>query len=169
MLIHNRRKRNEWLEDQQAKSAVLLEEARIAASKGKADHDQILLLNRERAAQDAEAARKAKKSIFTRAKEALLGGAPQEEQQGGRIMSEVRALQSSVAAGSSNARTPARPAGFLDDVNLAGPPKATTLTSDQTPLPSAALQGGPLDRRAAADSATVANASRSWWNKMTGR
>ena len=60
MLIHNRRKRNEWLEEQQRKSAIALEEARQAANTGTANEDQILLLNRERAAAQAEAERKIK-------------------------------------------------------------------------------------------------------------
>ncbi|KAG8626257.1 hypothetical protein KVT40_005202 [Elsinoe batatas] len=113
MLIHNRRKRKEWLQEQQEKSAKLLEEARTAAARGIANDDQILLLNRERAAQEAEAERKAKKGIFSRAKEGVFGGLEKEEQQGGRIMAEVRATQQRPPA----TRPAEEESGFLEDIS----------------------------------------------------
>lgn len=57
MIMHNRRKRNEWLAGKQDETARLTAEARQAFADGSADPDQMLLLNRERAANEAEARR----------------------------------------------------------------------------------------------------------------
>ena len=64
MIIYNRRKRNAFYAEQHLLLQQRLAEAREAAAKGIADEDQILLLNRERAAEDAETARKARKGVL---------------------------------------------------------------------------------------------------------
>ena len=64
MILYNRRKRNLFYAEQQTLLQQRLAEAREAAGKGIADEDQILLLNRERAAEEAEAAKKAKKGMW---------------------------------------------------------------------------------------------------------
>jgi predicted TIM-barrel fold metal-dependent hydrolase len=58
MLLHNRRRRNEWMAEQRAKSARDLIEAVEARERGEATEDQLLLINRERAAREAEEAKK---------------------------------------------------------------------------------------------------------------
>ena len=64
MIIYNRRKRKLYFEEQHRLLQQRLVEARAAFAKGIADEDQMLVLNRERAAEEAEAARKAKKGIW---------------------------------------------------------------------------------------------------------
>lgn len=65
MILYNRRKRNLFYAEQQTLLQQRLTEAREAAAMGIADEDQILLLNRERAAEEAEAAKKAKKGTWS--------------------------------------------------------------------------------------------------------
>lgn len=64
MVIYNRRKRNSFYAEQHLLLQQRLAEAREATVKGIADEDQILLLNRERAAEEAETARKARKGVM---------------------------------------------------------------------------------------------------------
>ena len=64
MIIYNRRKRKEFFAEQHKLLQEKLVEAQEAAAKGTADEDQMLLINRERAAEEAEKARKAKKSAW---------------------------------------------------------------------------------------------------------
>ena len=64
MVIHNRRKRRSFYEEQFMLLQQRLVEAKAAEVSGTADEDQMLLLNRERAADEAEAARKARKGIW---------------------------------------------------------------------------------------------------------
>ncbi|MCJ1415287.1 hypothetical protein MMC32_001619 [Xylographa parallela] len=68
MIVYNRRKRKSFFAEQHMLLEQRLAEARQAAANGTADDDQMLLINRERAADEAEEARKARKgplSIFT--------------------------------------------------------------------------------------------------------
>jgi hypothetical protein len=71
MIMHNRRKRKEWYAEQHTKLQHRLAEARAAAELGKADEDQILVINQERARQEAAEARKNKKGLFRRASDAI--------------------------------------------------------------------------------------------------
>ncbi|KAL9119773.1 MAG: hypothetical protein Q9187_003668 [Circinaria calcarea] len=64
MVIYNRRKRNAFYAEQHLLLQQRLAEAREAAARGIADEDQILLLNRQRAAEEAETARKARKGVL---------------------------------------------------------------------------------------------------------
>ncbi|TKX26270.1 hypothetical protein C1H76_1231 [Elsinoe australis] len=165
MLIHNRRKRKEWLEEQQHKSAKMLEEARAAAERGVANDDQILLLNRERAAQEAEAERKANKGIFKRAKETVFGGLEKEEEKGGKIMAEVRAAQQQTPMTQT---LESQASGFLEDVN-AGAQKAVTKVKESIQQPTHASVGGPLDRQAQASIDAITTQSKGWFSWVTGR
>lgn len=166
MLIHNRRKRKEWLEEQQRKSAIALEEAREAAALGRANDDQILLLNRERAAQEAEATRKANKGIFTRTKEAIVGGTPEVEEKGGRIMAEVRAAQQKASTTTSAASQQA--SGVIEDVN-SGVSTAVAKAKEAIAPQVTSLTGGPLDRQAQASTDAITGRSRNLYSWITGR
>ena len=64
MIIYNRRKRKVFFEEQHMLLQQRLAEARVAAAHGTADEDQMLLLNRERAAEEAEQVRKRKKGLW---------------------------------------------------------------------------------------------------------
>lgn len=159
MLIHNRRKRNEWLAEQQRNSAVLLEEARAAVVSGLANEDQILLLNRERAAQEAEAARKAKKGIFTRVKESLVGGLSEEEVKGGKIGAAARATKEAVQEKWPEQKQDLGILKAIDEHRRQGEQVEAIIH------PS----GGPLDREAAASADALVRTSKSWTSWMTGR
>ena len=68
MIVYNRRKRKSFFAEQHMLLEQRLAEARQAVANGTADDDQMLLINRERAAEEAEEARKARKgpmSILT--------------------------------------------------------------------------------------------------------
>lgn len=80
MLLHNRRKRNEWLAEQQARTRRDVKEALAARERGVATDDQMLLINRERVAAEAAEAKKSKPGIFRRVKNSVFGG-PSEGQQ----------------------------------------------------------------------------------------
>ncbi|KAF2725072.1 hypothetical protein K431DRAFT_281548 [Polychaeton citri CBS 116435] len=85
MLLHNRRRKKEWLAEQQSKSAAALTEAKQALAQGTATQDQMLLINRERVIEAAELERRNAPGAVTRAKNWLFGGLSKEEQKGGRL------------------------------------------------------------------------------------
>lgn len=95
-MIHNRKKRKEWLAEKQRESAIALAEARRAEAAGTANEDQMLLINQDRAAQEANAVRENKKGVFARAKESLYGTLSSEETKGGNLGTAVREVQESV-------------------------------------------------------------------------
>lgn len=93
MLIHNRRKRAEWLLDQQTRHRAQIDEAKALLSSGQSiTEDQMLLLNQERAAWESAEAQKNKKGIFSKAKEAVYSSVPGEEVKGGEISRQVREI-----------------------------------------------------------------------------
>lgn len=159
MLLHNRRKRNEWLADQQQKSAYLLAQAKEAAASGIADEDQILLLNRERAAEEAVAAKKARKGIFSRAKDAVFGGVSEEEERGGRIGAAARAAQEQVHEVMPQSKEGLGIVQAVEEHRRAGEKVEKVLH----PL------GGPLDREAEARVETAMAKSEGWSSWLTGR
>ncbi|KAI9796988.1 MAG: hypothetical protein M1835_002511 [Candelina submexicana] len=79
MILYNRRQRRDFFAKQKALHAKVLTTAREAAAQGIADEDQMLLLNRVRAAEEAEQARLAKKGIWKRTKAWLYSGLKTEE------------------------------------------------------------------------------------------
>ncbi|KAF2431264.1 hypothetical protein EJ08DRAFT_611127 [Tothia fuscella] len=85
MMVHNRRKRNEWFNVQQELHRRDLEAANLALAAGTANEDQMLLINRERAREEAEREKLAKKGVFARAKDALFQGMDKEEVPGGTL------------------------------------------------------------------------------------
>ncbi|KAF2167855.1 hypothetical protein M409DRAFT_22002 [Zasmidium cellare ATCC 36951] len=164
MLLHNRRRRNEWLAEKQAESARELAIAKQALDQGRASEDQMLLINRERVAEEAAEAKMNKPGIIKRTTSWMFGGLSQEEQKGGRLgaaasgsqsaSDEVRQISSSLAdegksvlqAVSNNVESHRREGEAVQElINPAG---------------------GPLDRRA---QAVADAASRSWTSWITGR
>lgn len=163
MLLHNRKTRSEWLADQQHKTAIKLGEARKALAAGLTlDEDQILLLNQERAADEAEAARKAKKGLFTRAKESIFGTLSQEEVQGGNmgaaarsITEQLEELKEKVTGGDQG----------LGIVKAVEEHRRTGEAVEGVLHPT----GGVLDREASASAAAVASKTSAWINWARGR
>ena len=66
MILHNRRKRKEYFDEQTKLRAQRITEARAAAAMGQADEDQVLLLNQEQAKQESEETKRNQKGIIKR-------------------------------------------------------------------------------------------------------
>lgn len=165
MLVHNRRKRNEWLAEQQEKSRVALIEAREALKAGTVSEDQMLLINRARAAEEAEQGKKASKGVLRRAREWAFGGLSAEEEKGGRIGGLAREALGGREMGPEDGEEVLRPReemgvveavqGKVDERRRQGERIEEVLR----PL------GGPLDREASA----LVERSKSWTGWVTGR
>ncbi|KAI7192582.1 hypothetical protein KC316_g6460 [Hortaea werneckii] len=163
MLLHNRRRRNEWLAEQQVKSAKELAEAKMALSSGSATEDQILLINRERAADAAAEARKNQPGVFKRTTNWLFSGLSQEEQKGGRL----GATAAVNGPGSSMQHVKEEVHGQQHD--------RSTLELAEQQLNSKRRQGerveevvnpsgGPLDRQAQQTLDAVSDTSKGWFS-----
>jgi len=164
MIMHNRRKRGEWLAEQQAKSARELEEARQATATGIATPQQVLLLNRERAAMEADEARKSAKGMFARAKETLFGGMAEEEQKGGKIGAAARAAQEKAQEVMPQSN---KGSGVVQAVEQ----KVQEYKQSGAGAVEGVVHpfGGPLDRQAQASVDAVRDQTRSWFGWMTRR
>lgn len=162
MLMHNRRKRAEWLADQQAQHRIKLDEARrLLASGQKITEDQMLLINQERAAWEAANAQKQKKGLFAKAKEAVFSSVPEEETKGGKMMHQqeggvVRAVEEKVAETKRLAvQGKEKVEEGLEQVNA----KAGEMLEKR---PMTVIVGGPLDHEAQAVTDAVKQKSKSW-------
>ena len=87
--MYNRRKRKVFLEEQHVLLQERLVEARTAAARGAADEDQILLLNRERAAEEADEAKKSRKTLWKSIKGVFSTEGLQEEDTHGKLNTET--------------------------------------------------------------------------------
>ena len=74
MVLYNRQKRKMFYEEQKVLLNRAVEDAQVALANDAASEAQIALLQREKAREDWEAKQRAKKGIFGRSKEWLLGG-----------------------------------------------------------------------------------------------
>ncbi|KAI5248310.1 hypothetical protein E4T43_01489 [Aureobasidium subglaciale] len=166
MLMHNRRKRNEWLADQHAKHQVKVNEARVAFNQGLADEDQILLLNQERTKVEAAELQKNRPGMISR----IFSSAPKEEQQGGNLGAAARAAASDAATEIKETATAVK-----EQVKDLGIVKAVEDKVEehkwQKPqtVGAEAVVGGPLDREAAASVLAVKEKSKSWTNWLLRR
>lgn len=168
--MHNRRKRGEWLAEQQAKSAKELEEARKATASGVATPQQVLLLNRERAAMEAEEARKSAKGIFTRIKETLFFSMSEEEQQGGKIGAAARAAREKAQEVKQEVMPQSNQgSGVVKAVEQKVQDLKRSGAEAVEGIAQAQPFGGPLDRQAQADVDAVRNRTSSWFSWVTGR
>lgn len=164
--MHNRKKRNEWLADQQAKHRVKIDEARVAFNQGIADEDQILLLNQERTKVEAAELQKKQPGMISR----IFSSAPKEEPQGGNLGAAARAAASDAASEVKETTTAAK-----EKVKDLGIVKAVEDKVEehkwQKPqtVGSEAVVGGPLDREAAASVLAVQEKSKSWTNWLLRR
>ncbi|SLM38151.1 Cytochrome c oxidase assembly protein COX14 [Lasallia pustulata] len=85
---YNRRKKKVFYAEQYALLHERLAAAREAAARGEADEDQMLLLNRERAAEEAVQAAKQRKGIWGSTKEFLLSGMKKDEKESAERVNE---------------------------------------------------------------------------------
>lgn len=174
MLLHNRNKRNEWLANQQANHRAQIQEARALLEQGKhITEDQMLLLNQERAAQEAYEMKKNKKGIFSRAKEAVFSSVPEEETKGGKLNSVAQEIKDA-------AQNKAGDLGITEAVQHQIDQGRATFEQGKQKLeqgldeverkasdilekgPVVKVVGGPLDREAQAATDAIKAKSKSW-------
>jgi hypothetical protein len=165
MLLHNRRRRNEWMAEQRAKSARDLIEAVEARERGEATEDQLLLINRERAAREAEEAKKNRPGIFKRTTGWLFGGLSAEEHKGGRLGAEARGA-SVTSAVKEELLGEKEDRGVLEAVQEKVEAKRRTGERVEEVIRP---MGGPLDRQAQFATNAISDASKSWTSWITGR
>ena len=160
MLLHNRRRRNEWLAEKKAQTARDLVIAKQAVVVGAATEDQMLLINQERAAEEAAFAKKNRPGIFKKTTSWLYGGLSEEEKKGGRL--------GAITTASS------------PDSNLLGQegevvPLAAAESMDKSRRQHAEVEetfrtaGGPLDKRALLAVEAASDTAKSWTSWLTGR
>jgi len=154
MLLHNRRRRNEWLAQKQAQTQVEVSAALQALEKGTVTEDQMLLINRERAAMEADEARKNRP-----------GGLSEEEQKGGRL-GAAAADTLAISHALKEQYTPDQEANVVES-GLEQAVARHRDVADQAHGMSSRL-GGPLDWEAQRAVDVAANASRSWTSWLTG-
>ncbi|KAK8173615.1 hypothetical protein IWX90DRAFT_484554 [Phyllosticta citrichinensis] len=165
MIIYNRKKKREWFHEQKQKHAIALAEARLALTDGTITHDQMLLLNRERAAEEAEAIKRNKKGIFTRAKESMFGGLSKEEQTGGKLAATTRDN-----AGGEGVLAAVQDAATHGKETIGESSIARTLEEKRREGEKAQpLTPGPLDRMADDATQAATQKSKSWTSWITGR
>ena len=162
MVVYNRRKRKSYFAEQHILLQQRLAEAREAAARGTADEDQLLLLNRERAAEEAEATRKAKKGLWKSIKGIFsTEGLKQEDtnplsvlgEEGLRKMSEGSPILEQVIQEEAHHEESKR-GGIVASVE-------EKRREGERELQKTGIEGGPLDRMA--DQAAEATKSRGGW------
>ena len=157
MVVHNRRRRKEWLAQKRAEEAVELEGARAAMERGEGTEDQVLLVNRTRARDEAEEARQRRPGIVRRSTGWLFGGLSKEEQKGGRLGSgDLEGMREEVFEVREDG-------GVLRAVEERVEERRRTGEEVLRPV------GGPLDREAERTVNAAAETGRSWMGWMTGR
>jgi hypothetical protein len=158
MMLHNRRKRNEWFSVQQELHRRDLLEANEALAAGTANEDQMLLINQERAREEAEREKLNKKGVLARAKEALFSNMDKEEQKGGTLgllpkekmekggEGVLRAVENTVREGNERLK---------DGKTIF---KAEMIQH----APSRPVIGGPLDQLGEGAANAVSRSTKSW-------
>ncbi|TKA75803.1 hypothetical protein B0A55_06397 [Friedmanniomyces simplex] len=168
MLLHNRRRRNEWLAEQQARTARETAEARAAMKGGRATEEQVLLINRERAAEEAREEKRNRPGVMARVKGWLFSDLSKEEQKGGKLGALAAGAGSGAAAvvpgkeveGQKHDRSVLQAVEEKLEANRRQGEKV-----EETVRPF----GGPLDRQAQLVVDTASDSSRSWIDWATKR
>jgi hypothetical protein len=164
MLMHNRRRRNEWLAEKKAQSAAELLEARKAQSTGRITEDQMLLINRERVRAAAEEEKKNEPGMFKRAGSYLFGGLEKEEQKGGKLGAAAARAEEAVHPIKEKILGQDEDPGVLKSVEQ----KLDSHRREGEKVVELVKPfGGPLDRQAQA--AANAVTGKSWTSWLTGR
>jgi hypothetical protein len=160
MVLHNRRRRNEWLAQKRAEELREVAVARQAMEEGVATQDQVLLVNRERAKVEAAEAKRNRSGVFRRATGWLTGGLSKEEQKGGRLGAGVVESEREEVLGEKEDRGVLRAVEEKVEQRRRSGEKVEEVLR---PL------GGPLDREAERTVNAAADAGRSWMSWITGR
>lgn len=151
MMVHNRRKRHEFFAVQAELHRRELEAANEALLAGTANEDQMLLLNRERAKEEAERLKLAKKGVWARAKDALFAGKEMEEHKGGTLAHEAR-----IAGGSGEGVLKA-----VENTVREGKEKVKR-ELDLHNTPTRPVIGGPLDQLAGNAASSATQSAKTW-------
>lgn len=165
MLLHNRRRRNEWLAEKQAKTKVELNEALVAQAEGRATDDQMLLIDRERAAAEAAEARRNRPGMFKRAKNWAFSGLSSEEQKGGRIgagAADTLAVSHALKEEFPRDEEYRSVAQTVEEAVESHRRAGEQVEEVMRPL------GGPLDQQAQRAANAVSGGSESWISWLTG-
>ena len=170
MMIYNRRKRKLFFEEQHMLLKQRLAEAREAAAHGTADGDQMLLLNRERAAEEAEQARKAKKGPWKAFQNLFTIEGLSEEDKGSKLdvlgeegLKKLGA-ESSVLESVERSSSPEEEKPSLGIIQAVEDKRR----DGERELQERGMKGGPLDT--IAEQAIVAGKSKGGWiSWMTSR
>lgn len=86
MVLHNRRRKGEWLAQKQAETAAATAEAKRALAAGeRLTEEQMLLVNQDRAAREARERKEREPGWGGRVWGWITGGLEQEEKQGGKL------------------------------------------------------------------------------------
>lgn len=169
LVVYNRRKRREFFAEQEKKKAEALALARAAAEQGIADDNQMLLLNRERAAEESKLAELQRAGIFKRTMHYLYGKPKDEDS----------SRQSSSSAGEENTWREAvqqrnskneegEGLGILKAVDDSKR-EARPVQAIQQASQAIASTPGPLDRVAEEATSSAAKTTKSWTSWVTGR
>ena len=158
--MYNRRKKKLYIEEHYRLLQQRLVEAQAAFAKGTADEDQMLLLNRERAAEEAEAARKARTGLWKSIRRIFSTEGLKQEQidpldvlgeEGLRKMGEESPVVGEVVKA---ANEEPRSSGILQAVE-------EKRRNGERELRSRGLEEGSLDR-VGAEAAKASKTQRSW-------
>lgn len=168
MLLHNRRRRNEWLAEKQAETARDLAIAKQAEAQGIATEDQRLLINRERAAAEAVEAKKNRPGIFKRITNSLYGGLSEEEQKGGKLGSAT-ASQIKSALDGPNGSSSTNAEGGQSILHAVQQNIDSHRRQGEMVQELIDPAGGPLDREAELVVKTASAKATSWTGWLTGR
>lgn len=159
MILHNRKRRNEWLAQKRAEESLEVERARKDMQAGAATEDQVLLVRRVAATAEAEEARKNRPGLIKRSTGWLFGGLSKEETKGGRLGAESLPRVEEVM-GEREDR------GVLRAVEEKVEERRRTGEKVEEVLQP---MGGPLDREAQRTVNAAVDAGKSWTSWLTGR
>lgn len=164
MLMHNRRRRNEWLAEKTAQSAAELLEARKAQNTGTITEDQMLVINRARVREAAEAEKKNQPGMFKRAGSYLFGDLEKEEQKGGKLGAAAAKAGETVHSTKEKLLGQDEDPGILQSVEHK---LHSHRREGEKVVEIVKPFGGPLDRQA--QSAANAISGKNWTSWLTGR
>jgi hypothetical protein len=171
MLMHNRRKRNEWLQEQEIKAARELVIAKRAEALGQATEDQRLLINRERAKFEAQEEKRNRPGIFKRTTTWLSGGLSQVEHKGGKLANATAdQAEKTTAKVQQTARSAAEQAkdSFRNAKDTVGEAVPGNIGGAASRVDTQ-LAGGPLDRQAQAAANAASSTTQDWYRWVTRR
>lgn len=166
MLMHNRRRRNEWLAEKTAQSAAELLEARKAQHAGTITEDQMLVINRARVKEAADAEKKNQPGMFKRAGTYLFGGLEKEEQKGGKLGAAAAKAEEAVQPVKEKLLGQNEDPGVLQSVEQ----KLDSHRREGEKVVEIVKPfGGPLDRQAQSAANAISGNGKSWTSWLTGR